>query len=153
MHDYRTTVRDRVSIKSIPRARFYRLASFLERLPPHKLDMSVVLDLKGSQKMDPYSCKSAACAMGWLPAVFPRYFKWRATPVVPEWEWGVVLKPGLLEDYDAAAKFFDIPFKHVLVVFGPGRKKYRTPEQVAKYIKQYADTGIVPKECYNKKYY
>jgi hypothetical protein len=49
-----------------------KLADFLEKLKPRKLDMELIADLHGAAEMNPHECKSAACAMGWTPAVFPR---------------------------------------------------------------------------------
>lgn len=117
--------------------RLLKLAEFLEKLPDHKLDMKIVCALRGSDKMNPYECKSAACAMGWTPAVFPRLLRWQH---VLDFDGAEVI--GVADDEDACDwmamwRFFDIPERDADVIFGAGRKDYRRPKEVAAGIREY----------------
>jgi hypothetical protein len=108
--------------------------------------MKEICDLNGETHMDPYRCKSAACAMGWTPAVFPRLLKW--VPVSRFNTYDSILsvmaivplkntKAERLCNLDAMQVVFDISHLHAACVFGSGRKTYHTPKQVARGIREY----------------
>lgn len=127
-----------------------KLADFIEKLPPRKLDMgSLYGKLNGSEKLDPHRCKSVAGALGWASVLFPRELQFEPRYVgATEAGGDVVLRSGK-KYYDemAAAKVFNIPVEHAEWLFGPGAPCYRTPKQVASAIRKYVKTGKVPRQC------
>lgn len=61
--------------------RLLKMAGFLEALPAHKFDfgMYVTLGTKTPAEAlaDPEGhCGTTACAVGWMPAIFPDAYKW-----------------------------------------------------------------------------
>lgn len=73
-------------------AKLETLAAFLEGLKPALFDYGVVtegsirsgaIDASGQVWEERGSCGTTACAVGWLPAVFPRSLHWNNGAVVP----------------------------------------------------------------------
>jgi len=135
------------------KAKILKLAEFIERLPRRKLNMGYIARLNGSKQMDPHECNSAACAMGWAPAVFPRELKWTRDVAI------ISRKTGL-RDLSAIAQVLDITDvrtgvsidgtiqrEDALYLFSSGRPLYHTPKQVAAGLREYAKTGILPERC------
>lgn len=122
------------------RKRLLKLADFIEKLPKHKLDMDTVGELRGSKRMNFKECKSAACAMGWTPAVFPSLVKWRYDRTIPV----VYVESPTAIDKAAMQEIFDIDDIDADILFGPARRNYTTPKQVAKGIRRYVKTGRLP---------
>lgn len=129
-----------------------KLANFIGKLKPHKLNMDIVASPSGGnpswgdepnpQDMN-FKCTSAACAMGWTPSVFPRSLKWKRD--------GNYLKVtfGRRRNWPAMAAFFNIPVKHARALFRDGGSEtYETPKQVSAGLREYAKTGKVPKCCH-----
>lgn len=131
-------------MNAIHKKRMLKLADFLEKLKPRKLNMDVVANLNGAKEMNAVECTSAACAMGWTPAVFPRHLKWE----VGDRYISVVRKDGLADE-EAMAKFFGIVDDYVVYyLFGTARRRYKTPKQVAAGLREFVETGKLPKRCY-----
>lgn len=66
------------------RKRLLKLADFLDQLPPQKFDFdSIAVEgekpHKEALKARKESCGTTACAIGWMPAVFPRLTRWVRT--------------------------------------------------------------------------
>ncbi len=137
-----------------------KIAAFIRKLPPRKLNMSVVAMtnkwIKASygercysdnpRDMNPRECNSAGCVMGWMPRIYPRLFKY-----VPEGSGSgsfyVKFVHNGLEHYDREAMevFLDIPWSAASVLFGPRRPGHSTPKQVAANLEYYAEHGELPK--------
>ena len=122
--------------------RLLKLADFIEKLPPRKLDMMHISDLNGAEVMNYRECTSVACAMGWTPAVFPKLVQWKYDYNSPD----VVDKHGNSNE-DAVATLFDIKVCDMEILFGCGTPRYHTPKQVAAGLREYVKTGVVPKRC------
>lgn len=66
------------------RKRLLKLADFLDQLPPQKFDFDHIA-VEGEKphmealKARTESCGTTACAIGWMPAVFPRLTRWTRT--------------------------------------------------------------------------
>jgi hypothetical protein len=97
------------------KARLRKLIGFLRELPPEKFDFrDVVRDL------DEHACATVACAIGWLPAVFPESLRWRAYSVK------FIGEHSLDDDYSSfwvAAEFLSLPRKTTEGLFAPGHQR------------------------------
>lgn len=125
------------------KAKLLKLAAFIAKLKPHKLDMDLYADFRGSRKLIPTRCKSAACALGWATVVFPRELKL----VAEDGEVGfVVMRHDDWEDSYAGAQVFDVPQEDADQLFGAGQLGYETPAQVAATIRRYVKTGVFEPE-------
>lgn len=63
------------------KARLLKLANFLIALPPQKFNYGLVAvvgekPMLEALKAKKESCGTAACAMGWTPAIFPKLVEW-----------------------------------------------------------------------------
>ena len=131
------------------KGRLLKLADFIGKLKPKKLDMDTIVnphyaEKDDKQSMNPYKCTSAACAMGWTPAVFPRLVEWSSYDKHSKSIEGVRLKvkgPRKYFDWDAMAKLFSITDTEATSLFGSGDPSYETPKQVAKGIKKFVTTN------------
>ena len=120
--------------------RLRKLADFIEQLKPRKLDMTeIAVEDEDTGKMNPYKCKSVACAMGWTPFIFPTLIKYE----VDVWCTLVSKKTGAT-DWDAMAEIFGLGIFEADVLFNAGTPSYHTPKQVAKGIRHFVDTGELP---------
>lgn len=64
--------------------RLLKMADFLETLPPHKFDFADYVHIGSKFPAEALAapeehCGTTACAVGWLPAMFPEDFKWSET--------------------------------------------------------------------------
>lgn len=133
---------------TVGQRRLLTVADFIEKLKPRKLRMEYLADLKGAGRMDPFECNSSvACVMGWLPAIFPRIFKW----VVRPGSVSIALRERPLMSYSAGG-MFGISGGDAVYLFGLGTKRYHTPKQVAEGIREYVRTGSVPRQCFPARY-
>lgn len=143
--------------------RLLRIAEFIGNLPRRKLRMGTVAvtrkilkrrDAYGDplfsiepKDMNPHQCKSVACVMGWMPWIDRRHFGYVGFDSRDEGEMAVQLVrgPGAgFFDYMAMMIYLDIPEADASQLFGCGRDGYRTPKQVAKGLRHYAETGELP---------
>lgn len=116
-------------MKSFHKKRLLKLASFLRTLPKERFNLEVITGLpKGSHAMKDEeqiveelagfckgkTCGSAACAIGWCPAVFPRDAKWETR------YGGVVLKSDeWQENFGFAEEFFGLTEAQAVYLFDP----------------------------------
>lgn len=124
------------------KVRVRKMARFIGKLKPYKLEMSVVCELYQSEKMDAYHCKSAACVMGWMPAVFPKYARWtKPEPGLDSPNVQIRLtQRGHWQDLDVE-EFFGMPEKACDIMFGSGFEGYNTPAQVSKGLINYINSN------------
>ena len=154
----KTTVKELRAQNKLPevtRRRLLKHADFIAKLKPHKLNMGLVArslhegqsyyEESDPTKMDPFHCKSVACAMGWTPVTFPDLMEWKlARPDDCELAVRAKRKRGLY-DYDAMEWLFEgVPPRHLNKLFGSGETGYETPKEVAKGLRYYAETGQLP---------
>lgn len=120
--------------------RLLKLADFLDTLPREKFDFSVITCVDGLPLLDALKagkkrCGTVACAVGWMPAVFPRAFKWT--------DCGAVLPRSSQADgmnLDAAGRFFGLDYADTVGLFSPedsGLGYSATPKQVARHIRRF----------------
>lgn len=140
------------------RRRLLKVADFIGRLKPRKLQMSYVARTNKRREdipslmsilpedMNPRECKSAACVMGWMPFIFPRHFKY-TTFDVASGTLSVQHKATGNRDFDAVEAFLGVPHEHGAYLFGSGTPSYETPKQVSRALRSYAKTGTVPSAC------
>ncbi len=67
--------------------RLLKLADFLDKLPRAKFDFGVIAMQDGKPMLEALKagkerCGTVACAIGWMPAVFPRSLRWTERPEV-----------------------------------------------------------------------
>lgn len=143
------------------------LADFIEKLPPRKLHMDDYASLNGSTKLDPFKCKSAACAIGWATRVFPRSFKLEVdTGDLAEMkelkEEGedvsdycptatVIHRSSGETDDQAGAVFFGIDPIHASILFGPEQRGHKTPKQVARNLRYYVEHQAIHPDLYGRR--
>lgn len=70
------------SMNATQRKRLLKLADFLDQLPPQKFDFGSIAIEREKPHMEALkarkeSCGTTACAIGWMPAVFPRLTEWK----------------------------------------------------------------------------
>lgn len=125
----------------VHKRRLLKLAAFLDTLPRAKFDFSIIARQDGlpflkALKAGDKACGTVACAVGWMPAVFPRAFRWdTGGTVYPKNLSGVT---GL--DLYAAGQFFGLPDNDINYLFTPdssGLREKATPKQVARHIRRY----------------
>lgn len=96
--------------------RLIKLADFLETVNDKHFDLDYIVinseDLCEVKKdvTKQYDCGFAACAIGWMPAVFPRDCKWQDS---------TVLGRSGSEDFVFAAEFFEINEHQASFLFDP----------------------------------
>lgn len=126
--------------------RLLKLADFLDALPRQKFNYSHFVNQAGKPmrealKAGKHACGTTACAVGWMPAAFPRLVAWR---YMGDEAFGVTLK-GLeelgLSNFETASRFFDLPYHTISMLFDPGNAENplghdATPKQVAKYVRE-----------------
>lgn len=88
-------------------------------------DKDFVDTLKEIGKGKKFECKTAACAVGWCPSVFPRTFKWNEEGDV------VNKKTGREDDIYIVNDFFSINSDQADYLFLPG--EYHTSEEKLQY--------------------
>ena len=141
--------------------RLLKLAAFLDNLPEQKFDFSVVVaqgihPMLDALEAGAHRCDTVACAMGWMPAVFPRDIAWGAfwnrpnghpVPlsgrVADERVDFIMLRiaPRTVLDFDAAAVYFGINGEDAEYLFQPGAGNGLTvlakPKAVANHIRKF----------------
>lgn len=111
--------------------RLLKLAKFLRKLPREKFDYSVLV------KQTENGCGTVCCAVGWMPAVDPRNWKWVADGTVP-----VVRGNGdrtQLEYFSINNTEFSLLFTPWFLFTTPPDAPQRdaTPKQVAAHIEKF----------------
>jgi hypothetical protein len=155
-------------MKKLFKDRLLKMADFLDTVPPkhfcldvitgitnHNISSKehnrlieaseVVTDLKEIKKnMKPHKCGSAACAIGWLPAMFPRSFEWRPN------SGDVILRNNLLVNFSAAEHFLGLTGHQCCLLFIPEYypRDHRGPKSVAKKIRKFVETNKLPDKDY-----
>lgn len=123
------------------RNRFLRLASFLEALPNRKFNIYDWV----RQKNRTGDCGSVCCAIGWLPVVFPRQWKYRQEcgSLIPQHHNPVSRGP--CED---AVQFFGVRWtgglQLLFTAVGHDDSKPITPKMVARYIRRAVEADHMP---------
>ena len=136
--------------------RLLKLARFLEKLPTSVFDLSYIVngqcdqlqmlvDTKFKDKKVIHKCKSMACAVGWMPAVFPELCMW-SNGTVTDCD-DLVSR----NDMSLAKHIFDMNFDQLSYLFDTtyfaGNKEYtrniskETPKVVAKRIRNFVKDG------------
>jgi hypothetical protein len=128
-------------MKAVYRKRLLKLAAFLDTLPREKFDFAVVTRIGKKPMLEALKagherCGTVGCAIGWMPAVFPRLVRWD--------ENNYVCLKGDVDDYNAdryaAERFFDLSDDEASCLFVPessGLGALATPKQVARHIRQF----------------
>lgn len=129
----------------LQKRRIQKASKFIGKLRRHKLDMSYVASLNGAKTMNPHSCNSAGCVMGWLPIIFPKYFKYGRKWSGPVYVYRIGKRQNLTTSVE---EFFGIPYIDADQLFGAGASGYQTPKQVAKGLKEYVKLGHLSKRLH-----
>lgn len=61
-------------MNAIQEKRLLKLADFLQELPKEKFDFAHIV--REEQNSKGKTCGTVCCAVGWLPKIFPRHWKW-----------------------------------------------------------------------------
>ncbi len=156
-------------MNKVHKARLLKLADFLENSVPKKhfdLDFfthdndtyseeqccrdddqdSILITklkkIKGDLKQ--HTCGAVACAIGWMPAVFPRSFEWNENA-------NITLRRDVNQGgFEAVDEFFGLSYLEVLHLFTSEyyRRGRRGPKAVAHKIKKFVETGKLPDKSY-----
>lgn len=103
--------------------RLLKLAEFLREVPKEKFDFGILAFQNGKPMLEALkagktACGTVACAIGWMPAVFPRSLVWKKV-----WAGGhglqVRLKGRPYTDFNAAEVFFGITHDQSSWLFNP----------------------------------
>jgi hypothetical protein len=136
--------------------RLLKLAAFLRQLPPHKFNFDVITYQVGKPMAKALAareehCGTVACAIGWLPAVFPRSVLWDSGSNVYTYPL-VVLKRDLnATNFTAAQKLFGLDYHDSRYLFDPDRSglgSNATAVEVAAHIEQFVKQGGIPAPDY-----
>lgn len=146
--------------------RMMKLYAFLMALKPALFDFSTVCELGTNAPSKALEvgggCGTVACAMGWMPAVFPRMFKWigfynRETITQAAVEAGEVADDAAsiqsrisgLRDFSAVEVFFGLSYEDARFLFMPASPSTwedgfhlpgtATPKEVAARLKWFVD--------------
>lgn len=132
--------------------RLLKLAAFLRKLPREKFDFTIVAreagkPMREALKAGATRCGTTACAVGWMPAVFPRSCEWIADTFRGYAMRGVVLKGQPLLPFEmlkVAEQFFGLTDDEVALLFVPSDAPTpgqlgddATPKQVARHIERF----------------
>lgn len=130
--------------------RLEKLASFLDVLPDEKFDFGTVVSENGEPmlkalKLGAVYCGTVACAIGWMPAVFPRSIAWRKRR-----SWDSTLNVAFKKrrtkiNFEVAEEWFDLTSDQAEVLFAPYSSGYglkplspsATPKTVARRIRTF----------------
>lgn len=93
------------------RRRLLKLATFLDTIPLKKFNFDIIASVGEKPMMEALKagnrkCGTVGCAIGWLPAAFPRSFKWDDPGTV--YPHVRLTRDGIVADFEAAALFFGI---------------------------------------------
>lgn len=116
------------------------LAEFLDKLPVEKFNFAIIADQHGKPMMEALAagktrCGTTACAIGWLPAVFPNEFEWKQVGSRVD---VLCVERDNRTDFSAAEEFFNILPYQAEWLFIPGASPLEddaTPQQVAEHIR------------------
>src|SRR3990167_9354732 len=152
-------------MKTIYKQRLLKLAAFLRKVPRKHFDLQVITNVettdiygwnltldkilvqidslrKVGKKCKRLNCKTAACAVGWCPSVFPRVFKWNDNGSV------VSVKDENEYDFLVAERFFCLAEYSSTYLFRPEsyRPGHRGPKSVAGRIEKLVkNNGMIPR--------
>lgn len=138
--------------------RLLKLADFLQQLPPQKFDFRS-FTMRGDKPMlealkaRRSSCGTTACAVGWMPAVFPRAVCWIGVDR-PGYTLNVAMRNGArrrdafwgtckrVTNFDVAQRFFRLTYDETQTLFNPEENEDSlsadaTAKQVATHIKRF----------------
>lgn len=136
-------------MKALHKARLLKLAKFLDKLPREKFDFSTITTLgKKSMpealKAGKHFCGTVGCAIGWMPACFPRDVMWEPHEGGREYlSPDVILRRDpVFRDFGAAEYYFGLSYEEARYVFVPlghgnSLSDTATPKQVAKHIRDF----------------
>lgn len=96
-----------------------KLAKFLREMPRAKFNFSVIMNVYGKPPLDAlkageHRCGTAGCAIGWMPAVWPKQLKWDRYNSVR-----LIERRRSRDNFGAAEKFFGISHSDALHLFNP----------------------------------
>lgn len=120
--------------------RLLKLADFLERLDKSKFDLDIIARTNREGELPIQATYgSAACAIGWTPAVFPRNCEYK--PKGNSFFGNLIVrkKNGLKTDFAFAEEFFNISHEEACFLFVPTRYPHgkRGKMSVAKRIREF----------------
>lgn len=106
--------------------RLLKLAAFLRTMPKAKFDFGTIMDVRGKPPLEAlkageHPCGTVGCAVGWMPAVWPKQVKWAGnfTP------WVKLVGHSYNfagRSFDTAEKFFGLSYADVRYLFNPGNQ-------------------------------
>jgi hypothetical protein len=156
-------------MNAIQRKRLLKLADFLDQLPPQKFDFDTIAvegakPHKEALKARKESCGTTACAIGWMPVVFPRLTRWVRTPCYFD-SVAIHIGPagrGKARDFEVAEQVFGLTEQEAEWLFLPDATLYEhsddlwntgcsiispcgsdaTAKQVARHIRKFVKHGL-----------
>lgn len=149
-------------MQKIHKERLLKLADFLENKVPNKHFNLSKIAVSGSVEFDQdlltkaingekIKCRAAACAVGWLPAVFPRSFEWQKTFSLLSLraEASIIHKKTKDSDAVAASNFFGLTPHQCGYLFLPDNYRTMNPKKstVVRRIRNFVESdGGIPKK-------
>lgn len=116
--------------------RLEKLAAFLDKLPRKKFDFSILV-----AERDEDGCGTICCAIGWIPAVFPKLITWREmrTLTITKVTWFLF---GIFNGEDTYRLFFPRSSTNRASALPPSA----TPKQVAREIRKFICEKLAQKK-------
>lgn len=128
--------------KPIGHQRLAKLATFLYRVPAARFEMGTWKDSHNEVLSLSSSCGTQACAIGWSTILFEADgFHFAPNDNIPSY----TKNDGNLYYWEAVEAFFGLRKVQASELFGSLQNRDRGPRQVAKRIKSFLKTGMVPK--------
>ncbi len=150
--------------------RLLKMADFLEQLPNKLFDLRHFVAyrhelnetgvdhnysnptsdslIKIGKDMKKHKCGAVACAIGWMPQIFPRSVEWGDGDVIQLK--GVDKDGDQICGFRAAQEFLglEIDASHNLFTVGYYGKTRRNPKNVARRIRKFVETGFISTRQY-----
>jgi hypothetical protein len=124
--------------------RLLKLAGFIKKVKPKLFDLYSIIgyesasgpDFEGLKKQI-HTCGTTACAVGYVPVVFPRSYKYDKTSEI------VCIKDATNDYWPSIGKFFGLDKLEMDYLFQTTDYPYdnRGPKDVAKRIEHFVKTG------------
>ncbi len=157
-----TNYKSENALTTLGAKRLLKLAAFLRKLPRQKFDFCTFVSQGGLPPLEAlakgkHRCGTVACAIGWMPAVFPRLTEYQLSSDEADAEAVCVKTPGIVDyvtGFAVAREVFGIDELDSHFLFDPGwisdddraaPGANATPKQVARHIERFVKMNYAGK--------
>lgn len=133
--------------------RLLKMAGFLEALPPHKFDFDTYVRVGRKHPAEALAapeehCGTTACAVGWMPAIFPDEFEWKALSL----PWSTDVLPSPIGSSCVSWRYVEVEIRNFLDIttwqydflFVPDSSRLNADAsaiEVAQHIREFVNTN------------